>query len=83
MADDVDRMILQMSADLRRMERSFERGQQKANQTAGRIEGRFNRMNRNLARSGDQLAPWLRQKPFRTCHAGRTRRRSSCRSCAM
>jgi len=55
MADDVDRMILQMSADLRRMERSFERGQQKANQTAGRIEGRFNRMNRNLARSGDQL----------------------------
>lgn len=55
MADDIDRLILQMSADLRRMEKSMDKGRQKANRTARSIESRFDRMNRSLSRSGQRL----------------------------
>ena len=55
MAEDLERLVVQLSADMRRYERSMQRVSGSANTAARRVETRFDRMNRNLQRSGQSL----------------------------
>lgn len=56
MADDVERLVLQMSADIRRMEKALDQGQRKFDRTANAIERRQRELDRNLARMGQEAA---------------------------
>lgn len=71
MADDIDRLILQMSADMRRMEKSMDKGRQKVNRATRQIENRFEDMNRNIARSSGRLGNVL-SRAFGPLLAGAT-----------
>lgn len=48
MTTDVERLVLQMSADVRAMERGLARAQAASDRAAGKIEGRFKKMNQGI-----------------------------------
>lgn len=52
MATDVERLVVQLEAQVKSYERSMKRAAGVANQTATQIEGRFNKMNKNLNSMG-------------------------------
>ncbi|WP_336800800.1 hypothetical protein [Kaistia sp. MMO-174] len=52
MATDIERLVVQLEAQVKSYERSMKRAAGVANQTATQIEGRFNKMNRNLNNLG-------------------------------
>lgn len=60
MADRTEALVLQMSADIRRMERALDRARGQTDRQLGAVEKRFDRMNANIKRSGDALARDLR-----------------------
>jgi tape measure domain-containing protein len=51
MATDLERMVVQLSADVRRYETALKRAQGQTNKAARGIETRFRRMNKNIATS--------------------------------
>ncbi|MGF7163145.1 tape measure domain-containing protein [Rhodoligotrophos appendicifer] len=51
MATDIERLVIQMSADINRLEKGYAQARAKTNQTAASIEQRFKRMNRNVQSS--------------------------------
>lgn len=53
-------LILQMSVDLRRMEKSLNQARGATNRQLKAVEDRFDRMNAHVRRSGDQMARDLR-----------------------
>lgn len=60
MADRTEALVLQMSADIRRMERSLNQARGIANTQLGAIEKRFDKMTGNIKRSGEDLGRSLR-----------------------
>ena len=60
MATDVERLVYQMSADLNRFEKSFNKARSIADRDMSAIERRHDRMNRTIATSGDRLSLSLR-----------------------
>lgn len=60
MAERAEALVLQMSADIRRMERALEKIAGDADRQLGRTEKRFDRLNQHIQRSGDQMARDLR-----------------------
>jgi tape measure domain-containing protein len=60
MAERTEALVLQMSADIRRMEKALNQARGITNRQLGQIENRFDKMNSNIKRSGDALARDLR-----------------------
>ena len=56
MAREVESLVLQMSADIRRMEKALDQGQRKFDKTANAIEKRQRELDRNLANLGREAA---------------------------
>lgn len=59
-ARDVESLILMMSADVRRLERSLDQGQRKFDKTADAIERRQRQLDRNLANLGRDVGNFAR-----------------------
>ncbi len=59
MAERVEALVLQLSADLRRMERAYERARQQTNSATSAIEKRFETMNGRVGRTGELMARGL------------------------
>jgi tape measure domain-containing protein len=60
MADKTEALVLQMSADVRRMERALQRASQATDKSLATVEKRFDKMNAHVRRSGDEMARDLR-----------------------
>ncbi len=60
MATDVERLVYQMSADIRRFEKSLDRATQKTDTETRKIERRFGRMNKSILNSTTSLGKDLR-----------------------
>lgn len=60
MAERAEALVLQMSADIRRMEKALEKIAGDADRQLGRTEKRFDKLNQHIQRSGDQMARDLR-----------------------
>lgn len=60
MARDDVALVLQMSADIRRLEKSLDRGQRKFDQTANAMERRQRELDRNLAKLGQTAGNFAR-----------------------
>lgn len=56
MAREVESLVLQMSADIRRMEKALDQGQKKFDRTANAIERRQKELDRSLATMGREAA---------------------------
>jgi len=59
MAERTEALVLQMSADIRKLERSLARAAQVTNQQLGTVEKRFDKMNSNVLKSGTNMAKSL------------------------
>lgn len=55
MATDIERLVLQLSADVRGMERALDRAAKKTKDTARTVERRFDTMNTRITKIGKQL----------------------------
>lgn len=60
MAERAEALVLQMSADITRMQKALERVTGDTNRQLGRTEQRFDKLNAHVKRSGDMLARDLR-----------------------
>lgn len=60
MPDNTEALILQMSADLKRLEKSYAQARGITNRTTKSIEDRFDKMNNRIRRSGDDMARDIR-----------------------
>lgn len=60
MAERAEALVLQMSADIRRMEKALAKIAGDADRQLGRTEKRFDKLNQHIQRSGDQMARDLR-----------------------
>lgn len=55
MATDIERLVLQLSADIRGLERSMDRAAKKTNDSTRQIERRFDTMNTRVAAAGQAM----------------------------
>lgn len=53
---EVDALVLQMSADVRRIEKSMAQMASTTDRRVGQVEARFNKMNSHIKQSGDRMA---------------------------
>lgn len=60
MADRTEALVLQMSADIRKMERALNQARGTTNRSLSAVEKRFDQMNAHVRRSGDDMARDLR-----------------------
>ena len=60
MARDVESLVLQMSADVRRLEKALDQGQRKFDRTANAIEARQRALDKNLAKLGQTAGNFAR-----------------------
>lgn len=60
MADNAEALILQVSVDLKRLEKSLNSMRGQTNSSLGNVEKRFDQMNAHVRRSGDAMARDLR-----------------------
>ena len=60
MAERAEALVLQMSADIRRMEKALEKISGDTNRHLGATEKRFDKLNQHVQRSGEQMARDLR-----------------------
>lgn len=60
MATDIERLVLQLSADIRGMEKALDRAAKKTNDSAQQVERRFDTMNSRVSKAGSAMANNLR-----------------------
>jgi tape measure domain-containing protein len=60
MVDRTEALVLQMSADIRKMEKALSQARGQTNRQLSAVEKRFDQMNAHIRRSGDEMARDLR-----------------------